>query len=158
VADVVVTYGGQSFTASAVPIVGTAPGLFTYNASGSGPVAAINQNGTVNSPTSPAPLGSIVAFYLTGEGPTTPTGVDGKPATPPYPVPLVPSNATIAGQPALITYAGGAPGLVAGLEQMNIQIPTSLAQNVTGPVAVPVAIQIGYGFTQPNVTVYVSRQ
>src|ERR1019366_1001135 len=76
VADVVVTYQGQSFTASAVPIVGTAPALFTFNASGSGPVAAINQNGTINSPTSPAQLGSIVAFYLTGEGPTTPTGVD----------------------------------------------------------------------------------
>jgi uncharacterized protein (TIGR03437 family) len=157
VADVVVTYQGQSFTASAVPIVGTAPALFTFNASGSGPVAAINQNGTINSPTSPAPLGSIVAFYLTGEGPTTPTGVDGKPATVPYPIPLVPSNATIAGQPALITYAGGAPGLVAGLEQMNIQIPTSLAQNVTGAVAAPVLIQVGYAFTQPNVTVYVSR-
>jgi uncharacterized protein (TIGR03437 family) len=155
--DVVVKFQGQSFTATAVPIVGTAPGLFTYNASGIGPVAAVNQDGTINSATSPAPLGSVVAFYLTGEGPTTPTGVDGKPATAPYPIPLVPSNANIAGQPALITYAGGAPGLVAGLMQMNIQIPVTLAQNLAGTVALPVLIQIGSNTTQPNVTVYVSR-
>jgi uncharacterized protein (TIGR03437 family) len=157
VADVVITFGGQTFTASAVPIIAAAPGFFTFNASGSGPVAAINQNGTVNSPTSPAPLGSIVAFYLTGEGPTTPTGVDGKPATAPYPIPVVSPVATIAGQPSLVTYAGGAPGLVAGLEQVNIQIPTSLAQNITGPVAVPVLIYVGFAPTQTNVTVYVSR-
>jgi len=158
VADVVVTYGGQSFTAPAVPIVAAAPAFFTYNASGSGPVAAINQNGTINSATNPAPLGSIVAFYLTGEGPTTPTGVDGKPATAPYPIPVASPVAYVAGQTSLIAYAGGAPGLVAGLEQVNIQIPTSLASNVTGPVAVPVLIYVGYAPTQPNVTVYVVRQ
>ncbi|MDP9053870.1 MAG: hypothetical protein M3N93_06150 [Acidobacteriota bacterium] len=155
--DVVVSYQGQSSTASAVPVVATAPGLFTYNASGSGPVAAVNQNGTINSATSPAPLGSIVAFYLTGEGATSPAGIDGKPATAPYPTPLGASAAWIAGQPAVVTYAGGAPGLVAGLMQMNVQIPSGVAQNFTGTTALPVSIQLGNQMTQPNVTVYVKR-
>ena len=36
-----------------------------------------NQDGTINSPDHPAPRGSRVAIYGTGDGQTLPAGVDG---------------------------------------------------------------------------------
>jgi sugar lactone lactonase YvrE len=58
-ANVTVTYQGQtSTTNSAIPITGSLPGIFTANASGVGQAAAINQDGSYNSPTSPAPEAS----------------------------------------------------------------------------------------------------
>lgn len=155
--DVTIAYQGQQFTASAVPIVGSAPGIFTANATGRGQAAAINQDNSINGPNSPARLGSVISLYVTGEGQTNPPGVDGKPATPPLPAPVLPVSATIAGQPVTVTYAGGAPGLVAGVMQVNLQIPANLVQNTSGPVAVPVVIEVGFVPTQPNVTITVSQ-
>jgi uncharacterized protein (TIGR03437 family) len=155
-ADVTVTYQGQTFTAPAVPVVSTVPGIFTANSSGIGQAAAINQDGTYNGPTSPAKAGSIISLYATGEGQTSPSGIDGKPAAAPLPAPVLPVFATVSGQPAVVTYAGGAPGLVAGLMQVNVQIPANLIQINTGPVAVPVVLTVGVVSTQANVTVTVS--
>jgi uncharacterized protein (TIGR03437 family) len=157
-ADVTVSYQGNSFTASAVPVASSAPGIFTLNSTGVGAAAVVNQNGTINGPNSPAPLGSIVSFYLTGEGQTNPAGVDGKIAnTKPLPYPQQGVSATVSGQPTSVTYAGAAPGLVAGVMQANVVIPGTLVMNATGPVAVPVTVQVGSSFSQQNVTVYVTR-
>jgi hypothetical protein len=41
--------------------------------------------------------------------------------------------------------------------QVNVVIPGDLLANTTGVVAVPVLLQVGYTFTQTNVTVYVTR-
>src|SRR5262249_45104477 len=46
----------------------TAPALFTANSSGKGQVAALNQDGSVNGPSNPAPSGSVVVLYATGAG------------------------------------------------------------------------------------------
>ena len=156
-ADVTVSYQGQAFTQSAVPIAGSAPGVFTSNSSGTGAAAAINQNDSLNSATSPAPVGSIISLYVTGEGQTTPSGVDGKPASAPLPKPVLPVAVTLGGQNAVVTYAGGAPSLVAGLMQINVQIPASLLQNFTVPAAVPVVVQVGSTYSQANVTITVSQ-
>jgi uncharacterized protein (TIGR03437 family) len=155
--DITVTYQGQSFTEPAVPIVGSLPGVFTANSSGVGQAAAINQNGSINGPASPAPVGSIISLYVTGEGQTTPAGVDGKPAASPAPRPVLPVAVTLNGQNVPVTYAGGAPGLVAGLMQVNAQIPVSLLQTFTGPVAVPVVVLVGFIASQANVTITVSQ-
>jgi uncharacterized protein (TIGR03437 family) len=138
-------------------VVPSAPGIFTLDATGAGQAAAINQNNTINGPNAPAPNGSVISLYLTGEGQTNPMGVDGKPATPPLPMPQLPVTATIAGQPVTVAYAGGAPGLVAGVMQVNLQIPADLVQNTSGPVAAPVVIWVGYVPTQPNLTITVSK-
>lgn len=42
------------------------PGIFAQN--GSGQAVAINEDNTLNSEENPAPRGSVLAFYLTGEG------------------------------------------------------------------------------------------
>lgn len=157
-ANVAVTYQGQTFTtSSAIPIVATVPGIFTANSTGIGQAAAVNQNGSINGPASPAPLGSIISLYVTGEGQTTPAGVDGKPASAPLPSPVLGVSVTMSGQPATVTYAGGAPGLVAGVMQVNAQIPANLLQTFTGPVAVPVVVLVGVTASQANVTITVSQ-
>jgi hypothetical protein len=90
--------------------------------------------------------------------------VDGKLATPPYPKPTSSVSITIGGMPAQVQYAGGAPGEVAGMMQVNAQIPGGIQ---TGN-AVPVVLQIvspcnvgGYGGTcsassQDGVTIAVA--
>src|SRR5207253_3254183 len=109
-------------------------GVFTLNSTGSGQAAAVNQDNSTNGPASPARLGSVVSLYVTGEGQTNPSGIDGKPASTPLPAPVLFVSATLAGQPATVTYAGGAPGLVAGAMQVNVQIPANLIQTfAAGP-------------------------
>jgi uncharacterized protein (TIGR03437 family) len=159
-ANVTVTYQGQMFTTnSAIPITGSLPGIFTANASGKGPAVVINQNGSINSPSSPAPEGSVVTFYVTGEGQTSPAGVDGKPASVPYPHPVLPVSVTLNGQYVPVLYAGGAPELVAGLMQVNVQIPPNLIYPFpqSGTVDVNLVIQVGYVASQANVTLSVSQ-
>ena len=157
-ANVSVTYQGQTFTtASAIPIAATIPGIFTSNSTGVGQAAAVNQDLSINGPTSPAHTGSVISLYVTGEGPTTPPGVDGKPATVPLPKPVQTVFVTMAGQNVPVTYAGGAPGLVAGLMQVNAQIPPNLLNPFTGPVAIPVVVLVGVTPSQANVTIFVSQ-
>jgi len=154
--DVTVTWQGQSFTASGMPVASSAPGVFTTNSAGFGQAAVVNQDGTINSPANPAKLGSIISVYLTGEGQTNPAGVDGKAAVQPFPQTQLPVTATLASQQVGVTYAGGAPGYVAGLAQMNLQIPANLVQTfATGPVPVPLVVFAGYIPSQTNVVVNV---
>jgi uncharacterized protein (TIGR03437 family) len=158
IANVAVTYQGQTFsTESAIPVVATVPGVFTANSTGVGQAAAVNQDGSINGPSSPAPAGSYISLYVTGEGQTTPTGVDGKPATAPFPKPVLGVSVKLAGQNVPVTYAGGAPDLVAGLMQVNVQIPANLLQTYTGPVAVPVVVVVEFTASQANVTITVSQ-
>jgi uncharacterized protein (TIGR03437 family) len=120
--------------------VGTAaPAFFTANASGSGPGAFLNQNGTVNSPQNPAQRGQIVVLYATGGGQTVPAGQDGLIATGnalPRPVGTV--RVWLAGREVPVHYAGGAPGLVAGAMQINVEIPADAPSG-----QVPILLQVG---------------
>ena len=104
-----------------------APGIFTLDSSGSGQAAALNQDGTINRISNPAAPGSIIVFYATGEGQTDPPGVDGLIATEAFPKPLLPVDVQIGGQTADVLYAGAAPGLVAGVLQINARIPVGIA-------------------------------
>lgn len=156
-----VTYQGQTFsTATALPIAAAVPGIFTANSTGVGQVAAVNQNGTLNGPNNPAPEGSSVSLFVTGEGQTTPAGVDGKP-TPtqaPFPQPVLGVTATMNGQPVQVTYYGGVPTLVAGIMQVNVQIPANLLSISTSlPIAVPVVVYVGYFASQANATLSVTQ-
>jgi uncharacterized protein (TIGR03437 family) len=161
------TYQGESSTTMEefIPLImPSAPGLFTSDSTGHGQAAAINQDGTLNTAATPAKEGDFISLYATGEGQTTPSGVDGELATPPYPQPISPVSLTIGGVPAQVQYAGGAPGEVAGMMQVNAQIPGGIQ---TGN-AVPVVLQIvspcnvgGYGGTcsassQAGVTIAVA--
>ena len=118
-------------------VAAAAPGLFTANALGSGQGAILNQDYSANSSENPAPRGSVVMLFGSGEGLTTPPGVDGKLAEPPLARPNLPVAVTVAGTKADIEYAGGAPGLVAGLLQVNVRIPLT-----TAPGSQPVLLTV----------------
>ena len=60
-------------------------------------------------------------------------------------------SATIAGQPVTVTYCGEAPDLTAGLLQVNLLVPQSVAPGN----AVPVTITVGGVTSQPGVTLAV---
>jgi uncharacterized protein (TIGR03437 family) len=132
-----------------VAAASTAPGVFTADGSGSGQAAATNQDGTRNGTASPAPAGSVLSLYATGEGQTSPAGVDGKLAAVPLPQPLAAVTVTLGGVAAEVRYAGGAPGLIAGVMQVNVVVPGGLAG------AVPVVLTVGGVASQGGVTVAV---
>ena len=145
-----VVYQGQSSNVVSIPVAAVFPGIFTADSSGHGQGAIVNQDGTVNSPGNPAAAGSIVFVYATGEGQTNPAGVDGKPGDSPAPLPVAQPgmSATIGGLNAPVLYAGGVPGLVAGVLQVNLQIPTG----VQSGSAVPVQLTLGGHTSQTLVT------
>ena len=154
---VFIKYLGQSSNGYQLTSATTMPGIFTQNSQGSGPGAILNQDGfSVNGPLNPAVKGSIVTVFLTGEGQTSPQGVTGKittatlPAPQVTPAPLLQIGVLINGQPALYTYAGEAPGLAAGLMQLNVQIPLNAQSG-----ALPITVSIGNNTSQNNVTVAV---
>jgi len=95
----------------------------------------------VNSASNPAARGSIVSVYMTGAGALNPPLGDGMngPVTPPFPAPVAGISATIGGLSAPVAFAGQAPALIAGVTQVNIQIP----RNAPVGAAVPVTIYAG---------------
>jgi uncharacterized protein (TIGR03437 family) len=66
--QVVRTSTGQILAGGAVQMNLASPGLFTTDGSGRGQVRAINQDGSINSPENPAPRGSVVTLFATGQG------------------------------------------------------------------------------------------
>jgi uncharacterized protein (TIGR03437 family) len=155
-ASVWINYAGVTSNTYQLTLAASAPGLFAQNASGSGPGAILNQDNTLNGPGHPAAKGSIVQVYLTGEGQTNPPGVTGAITTATLPPPQVtpaltlPIEVWINGQPARDTYAGEAPAMVAGLMQLNVQIP---ANAPSGPLSIQV--KIGDNMSQNGITVEV---
>ena len=122
------------------------PGVFVLDTSGQG--AIINQDGTVNGSLNGAEPGSIVAIYATGGGQVDRQVFDGRRVTEtPYPRPLLPVGVRIGGRVADLTYAGAAPGLVAGMLQVNARIPADTPRGTN----VPVQIIIGTATSQQNV-------
>lgn len=152
-----VSYAGKSGT-FASKTTAVAPAIFTLNGSGSGTAAAGHSTGGYNGPDNPALAGSVITLYLTGEGQTNPGGVTGKvtavdmsPGGPLTPQPLAGAPAvTIGGQPATVTFYGEAPGMVAGVMQLNVQIPVGLRSG-----SQPLMVSLGGASSQNGVIVSV---
>lgn len=142
--QVTVTYQDQASVPATVQVFAAAPGLFTADGTGAGQAAAINQDGTINSASNPAPIGSVISLYATGGGQTSPAGVDGLLSTSPLARQSLPVQAYIGGLGGLLPvaqlqYAGPAPGEIAGLMQINVPLPLGLQPGS----AVPVNILVG---------------
>jgi uncharacterized protein (TIGR03437 family) len=122
-ANVFVTYQGQNSVMNTVSVAPTAPGLFTLDSSGSGQALASNfPSYSLNTASNPAPVGSTIILYVTGEGQTSPAGVDGKLTIGATTSPLNAVTATVNGIAASVAYVE-APTLVAGVLQVNLTIP-----------------------------------
>jgi uncharacterized protein (TIGR03437 family) len=100
------------------------PGIFRWNPGTSSQAAAINQDGTINGPTNPAPAGSIISVWGTGFGPMTTACSDGDPNIDAADF-LAAGYSTAIDSSANISvlYSGGAPLLLCGAMQINLQIP-----------------------------------
>jgi uncharacterized protein (TIGR03437 family) len=135
-----------------LPVAGSAPGVFTLDATGTEQAAVLNQDGSVNSATNPAARGSVISIYATGEGQTSPAGVTGSVTQSNTRTPLLPVTAEIGGIEATVQYAGSAPGEVAGLLQVNAVVP----QGVSPGLAAPVTVSVGGIASQAGVTIAVN--
>ncbi len=89
--------------------------------------AALNQDGTINTDSNRAPVGSIVSLFVTGLGSLMPAPPDGSIIDGALPqllnsVQVLPYNTEA---PLEVLYAGPAPGLMAGVMQINFRLPPS---------------------------------
>ncbi len=149
-ASIFAMYQNQVSNSASAGIAPAVPALFTADNSGKGQAAAINQDFSYNSPAHPAPIGSFISLYLTGGGQTTPAGSDGA-ISPSMAQAVLPVTVTIGGRPTVFNYAGAAPGAIAGLWQVNAQVPSGVA-----PGSVPVVVSVGGVSSQPGVTITVN--
>jgi uncharacterized protein (TIGR03437 family) len=140
--DLQVVIQGKPTNTATLQVVASSPGIF----------AITNQDGMLNTASNPSPPGGILVLYGTGEGLTNPSVVDGTINTTVFPKPLLQVSLKIASQDSDIKYFGAAPNLVAGVLQINAQIPAG----VSG--AVPLQLQIGDAVTPAGLTVWVSAQ
>lgn len=127
-----VRVSGTTKGSATVAVAPAVPGLFTVS-QGTGQALALNEDGTLNSETSPAAAGSIVVLYATGEGVTT-----------------LPVGVSLAGADAQVLYAGPAPGFP-GMMQVNARLPA-------GGIAAgaqPLTLTVGTAKSQAGVTLAV---
>ena len=152
---------GELVAGGTVLVAAASPGLFTSNQAGTGQAAVVNQDGTINGPANPAPAGSTILIYGTGQGQVSPAVADGT-AAPSSPlaqtvaVPTSDGKTCLNNQPSMcvavgntfgtVKYSGLAPGYI-GLWQINVTLP----QGITG-TAVPVRVVVN-GTPSNGVTV-----
>jgi endo-1,4-beta-xylanase len=150
-AQVQYEYRGVSSNAVAVDVLGAVPGLFTVDGSGQGAAAALDAEYRVISEANAVPRRGYIQLFATGGGAHSPSPADGEitPAQPAFPL-AAPVTATIGGVDCPVTYAGAAPGLIAGVAQINIQVADGVP---SGPQ--PVIVRIGAAASQPGVTVWI---
>lgn len=130
--NITVQYNHATIGSITVPVLFGVPGLFRLQPGGSTQAAALNQDGTVNGPTNPAARGSVVALFGTGFGSTSPACPTGGPNV------QGPANLAagltaqlddsvdtggIGGHENPAYYAGSAPGLPCGVDQINMTVP-----------------------------------
>jgi uncharacterized protein (TIGR03437 family) len=149
-ATIQVVWNGIASQPWGVPLAPSTPGIFTAGSLGIGQAAALNQDNSVNSASSPAARGSVVQFFGTGEGFTSPANVTGG-VTGGGNSTTLPVTVTIGGVNAMVTYQGSAPGEVSGVLQVNAVVPAG----VTPGAAVPVVISVGGRPSQAAVTLAV---
>lgn len=149
--QVQVEYQGAPSANFAMNVATATPGIFSMDSSGTGQAAALNQDGTVNSDANPAAAGSVVVFFATGSGQMTPAPADGSVvAAASLPLPVQTVKVNIGGKSATVLYAGGAPGMVAGVMQINVRIPAAVPAGDA-----PVVLRVGAQSSPQSITIAV---
>src|ERR1019366_7454201 len=137
---------GELVAGGSLLVSAAAPGIFTANQAGTGQAAVVNQDFTINSSSNPAPVGSTISIYGTGQGQVSPSVIDGA-AAPSSPLSSTVAVPTSSGttcsnsQPSMgvaigssfgdVKYSGLAPGFI-GLWQINVLIPQGLTAGNVG--------------------------
>ena len=146
--SLVVQAPGGNSSSFTFTVIAEAPAIFQY---GSNHAVAQNNDAahSTNSASNPAPDGSVITVYLTGQGAVTNPVADGN-AAPVSPLSSATAtySATIGTQKATVQFLGLAPTF-AGVAQANIQVPNL----PTGDY--PLVITVG-GFVSTSAVVSVS--
>lgn len=135
-AELLVLNGRGRSTLYPIAVAPFAPSVFTLDGSGRGQAAALNSNGTVNGNSNPARFSTVVTLFATGLGPVEPPYEAGKVADEARPL-QADIQVFIGGVEADVLYAGSAPGLVAGVTQINVRV---LATMPKGPQDVVIVV------------------
>ena len=149
-ATIFVTVNGTKSNVVVLPLAATAPGIFSVPPNGISAAAVRHADGSLCSQASPATRGEIVAVYIGGLGAVSPTVTDGE-ATPTNTLYKMtgPVNIYVGGQLVSNTTFAGLVPTIAGLYQLNIQIPATVDSG-----AQSLAVQTNEGFTD-MVTIYI---
>jgi uncharacterized protein (TIGR03437 family) len=134
----------------------TGAGFSFFNGNDGSPIV-VNQDGTINSPDHPTTSGNTVLLFGTGAGTTIPTQADGEVTAGASPQSTAQITALFENGSALVTppfggfprlqtqyanatvaYIGPAPAIVAGVTQLNLQVP---ALQVSGRLSVNFTFQ-----------------
>jgi uncharacterized protein (TIGR03437 family) len=129
-------------------VAAAAPGIFTISG-GTGPALIFGQDGLPNSQTNPADPGSLITIFATGEGQTTPAGMDGVRASSPYPQPVGQLDVRVGGRPADIVFASAASS-APGILQINARVPSIVASGAVG-----LSLAVDGAVSQEGVTVFI---
>jgi uncharacterized protein (TIGR03437 family) len=135
--------GGQTSAPIDVPIVAASPGIFTLSMMGTGQGAVLNADLSVNGAGNPTARNSTIAVYATGFGTYRDASADGLQRT------TLDVQAFVGDIPARVDFAGHAPDLSLGVQQINIVIPSDAP---IGP-AVPIRLVVNGISTQAGVIV-----
>jgi uncharacterized protein (TIGR03437 family) len=122
----VTTPAGQSSTFR-LDLVSAAPGVFSRDASGTGSPLLLSHDFEIRNTVLP---GERIILYATGLGATDPPiiGGDGGASTEPLNRVVNVPDVYIGGQPAVVEFAGVAPGF-AGVYQLNVVAPDQFSSN-----------------------------
>jgi uncharacterized protein (TIGR03437 family) len=144
VAIQVMTPAGTSEPVTGLSVVASKPEIFP---------ATVNEDGTINSQANPAPRGSIVTLWASGGGPMDHGMVDGAISEPLLGRLLMPASVSLGhltphdfGE---VTYAGAAPGLVAGVIQVNFRVPAAHNGYGSCHLSCPVTLIVGNTASSP---------
>jgi len=143
-----VSVEGRQSNPVSLSTAAAAPGIFT---SAPGQAIAVNPDGSLNGPGHGASPGDVIAIYMTGGGATSPPSKDGQIAADTSQALAQKVSAQVNGIDSTVVYAGNAPGLVAGVSLVQIQLPGSLPASA----AASIMVSVSGAAAQPGVTVYI---
>ena len=105
-----------------LPVADSFPQFFTVNQQGTGPIAALNQDNTINGPDNPIRDGEILQTFVAGLGLYDQPCAEDELAPLSLLPALNPVNVVFDGNPTESIYQGGAPGAVCALGQINVRV------------------------------------
>jgi uncharacterized protein (TIGR03437 family) len=141
--------GLQLIHPTPIKVEAATPGLFTASSL----AVAVNEDGSRHSANNPAAAGSLVHLFGTGFG-----AIDRNLALGDFFSTTTLARVTnavkvsIGGRPAEVEFAGGAPGMIGGVYQINVRVPEGLA---AGPQPVVVEVEGEPGPAKQRVTIQV---